>query len=183
MIRYILIAILSGMTACASAASQISPQRLRISAQDAAREARTVAAGWAPGAQLRYLEGEGITPEGYVLPGRGAWRFIYEAENRADQLVVTVTPRRLEDAVRPRQGPAGVSIGGGSLPDGWIDSPRVLAAVRAAGGAELLDAGEPAISLLLAPLRPPEWVVRVAVGSTSREWRVDAGRGEVVGGG
>lgn len=174
MVRYSLIAVLAGVAACAPAVSQIPPERLRISAQDAVREARTVAVSWARGASLRYVEGEGVTPEGYVLPNKGAWRFVYEASNRADQLVVTVTPKRLDQTTRPRQAPAGYAIGDAALPEEWIDSPAVLARVRERGGATLLGAAEPAISLLLVPLRPPQWVVRVAVGAESREWRVEA---------
>jgi hypothetical protein len=180
MYRYSAILAFMGLTACASAASQISPQQLRISAQDAGREARTVAVSWAKEASLRYLEGEGVTPEGYILPGRGAWRFIYDAPSRADQLVVTVTPKALEQATRPRQAPPGFAVGEAALPGSWIDSPAVLAAVRSAGGEALLSAKAPAISLLLVPLRPAQWVVRIAAGSESREWRVDAGTGAVI---
>jgi hypothetical protein len=172
--------VLAALTACAPAASQISPQKLRISAQDAAREARTVAVSWAEGATLRYVEGEGVTPEGYVIPGRGAWRFIYDAPERADQLVVTVTPKALEQATRPKQSPPGFAVGMAALPGQWVDSPAVLAAVRGAGGATLLTARQPAISLLLVPLRPAQWVVRIAAGNESREWRVDAGTGAVL---
>lgn len=178
--RYSMIIVLAALTACAPAASQISPQELRISAQDAAREARTVAVSWADGAMLRYVEGEGVTPEGYILPGRGAWRFIYDAPDRADQLVVTVTPKALEQATRPRQSPPGFAVGTASLPGEWVDSPAVMAAVRRAGGEALLATKQPAISLLLVPLRPAQWVVRIAAGTESREWRVDAGTGAVL---
>lgn len=178
--RYSILFLLFGLTACSSAVSQVSPQRLRISAQDAAREARTVAVSWSNSAELHYIEGEGVTPEGYVLPGRGAWRFIYGAPNRADQLVVTVTPKSLEEATRPRQSPPGMALGEATLPGEWVDSPVALAAVRAAGAESLLTSLDQAISLLLVPLRPPQWVVRVAAGQESREWRVDAGTGSVV---
>jgi hypothetical protein len=180
MYRYLSIMLLTGLAACASAASQISPQKLRLSAQEAGREARTVAVSWASAARLRYVEGEGLTPEGYVLPGRGAWRFVYDAPERVDQLVVTVTPKALEQATRPPQSPAGFALGEAALTGEWIDSPAVLAAVRAAGAAPLLSAAEPAISLLLVPLRPPQWVVRIAAGQESGSWRVDASTGEVV---
>ncbi len=180
MYRYSLTMLLLGLSACASAVSQISPQRLRISAQDAAREARTVAVSWAESASLRYVEGEGVTPEGYVFPGRGAWRFVYDAANRVDQLVVTVTPTALDQATRPRQSPPGIVLGEAALPGDWIDSPAVLAAARAAGAGQLLSASEPAISLLLVPRRPAEWVVRIAAQGESREWRVDARTGAVV---
>jgi hypothetical protein len=180
MYRYWLITILAGLSACASAASQISPQKLRISAQDAAREARTVAVSWASAASLRYVEGEGVTPEGYVLPGRGAWRFIYDAPERVDQLVVTVTPKALEQATRPRQSPPGFALGEAALPGEWIDSPAALAAARAAGAAPHLTAAEPAISLLLVPLQPAQWVVRIAAGRESGEWRIDARSGAVL---
>lgn len=178
--RYALIVVLAASTACAPAASQISPQLLRISAQDAAREARTVAVSWSNEARLRYVEGEGVTPEGYVLPGRGAWRFVYDTPERADQLVVTVTPKALEQATRPRQSPPGFAVGEAALPGEWVDSPAALSAVRGAGGESLLSAREPAISLLLVPLRPAQWVVRVAAGNESREWRVNAGTGAVM---
>lgn len=180
MYRYLLILLLAGLTGCASAASQISPQRLRLSARDALHEAHTVAVSWASAATLRYVEGEGVTPEGYVLPGRGAWRFAYDAPDRVDQLMVTVTPKTLEQVTRPRQSPPGFAVGEAALPEEWIDSPAVLAAVRAAGAATLLSASAPAISLLLVPLRPAQWVVRIAAGQEAREWRVDAGTGVVI---
>lgn len=178
--RFGAILLLLGITACASASS-IPPERLRISAQDAAREARTTAVSWTPEAVLRYVEGEGVTPEGYVLPGRGSWRFVYEAPGRADQLVVTVTPKALERATRPKQSPPGFVLGAEMLPAEWIDSPAALAAVRSAGGAQLLSAREAAISMVLVPLRPAQWVVRIAAGKEAKEWRVDAHTGKVIG--
>jgi hypothetical protein len=180
MYRYTLALLLVGVTGCASAASQISPEKLRLSARDASREAHTVAVSWDDAASLRYAEGEGVTPEGYVLPGRGSWRFVYDAPDRADQLVVTVTPKALDKATRPRQSPPGFAVGEATLPSEWIDSPQLLAVVRESGGATLLAAQAPAISLLLVPLRPAQWVVQIAAGNESREWRVNAESGAVI---
>lgn len=171
--------LLAGLAACAPATSRIPPERLRISALDAQREARTVAVGWATGALLRYIEGEGVSPEGYVLPDRGAWRFFYDASGRADQLVVTVTPRTLDRVTRPATVPPGFDLGRAHLTEDWVDSPVVMAAVQASGGEAVLSAHEPAVSLLLLPLRPEQWVVRVAAGRESEEWRVDARTGKV----
>lgn len=165
---------------CASAAERIPDERLRISARDALLEARTEAAAWEEGATLRYVEGEGVTAEGYVAPESGHWRFVYEAPGRADQLVVTVTPRRLERATRPRQSPPGLVLGEAALGDSWVDSPQAMAAARAAGADALLAAGSPAISMLLVPLRPPQWIVSIAAGGTTRRWRINAQTGEVI---
>jgi len=160
MIRVWTVALPVALAACAP--GRVEPELLRITAHDAAREARLVAVGWA------------------VPPGRGAWRFIYEAADRADQLVVTITPEDVEQTTRPRQSPPGFVLGDAPLPEEWIDAPAALAAARAAGAEPFLAASDAAITLLLLPLRPPQWVVRVAAGGQSRQWRVDARSGEVL---
>jgi hypothetical protein len=178
MIRVWTVALPVALAACAP--GRVEPELLRITAHDAAREARLVAVGWAEAPVLRYVEGEGVTPAGAVPPGRGAWRFIYEAADRADQLVVTITPEDVEQTTRPRQSPPGFVLGDAPLPEEWIDAPAALAAARAAGAEPFLAASDAAITLLLLPLRPPQWVVRVAAGGQSRQWRVDARSGEVL---
>lgn len=165
---------------CAPAA-QVPPERLRISAQDAAHEARTVALSWSADASLRYVEGTGLTPAGYILPGAGEWRFVYEAPGESEQLVVAITPRTVERAMRPPQSPPGLVLGDATLPANWIDSPAALAAVRAAGADGPVGGGAPTISALLAPLRPPSWIVRIARDGEAQVWRIDARTGEVVG--
>ncbi len=170
--------ILAGAVAGCASAGGASPERLRISARDAANEARTVAAGWAEGATLRYVEGESVTTEGHVAPGAGAWRLVYEAPGRADQLVVTVTPRTLGQEARPRRSPPGFVLGDAALGADWVDSPAALAAVRGAEVAALAEVA--AVSVLLAPLRPPQWIVRAAVAGDVREWRVNASTGQVI---
>ncbi|HEY8485443.1 MAG TPA: hypothetical protein VIL13_12595 [Longimicrobiales bacterium] len=171
---------LLSLAGCTPASERVSPERLRISAADAAKEARTIAAGWTPDATLWYVEGEGVTPDGYVLPESGQWRLVYEAPGRADQLVVVVTPRTVDQAVRPRQPPPGFTPDRTALPEDWIDSPQALAAARAASAEAILTGPQPALSLLLAPLRPPQWVIRVAAGNQVHEWRVDARSGAVL---
>lgn len=170
-----------GFAACASAPEGRGAERLSLSAEDAAREARTVVVSWADDAVLRYVEGEGVTPEGYVLRENGVWRFIYEAPGRADQLVVSITPRSVEEVTRPRQSPAGYALGDAALPDEWIDSPAALSAARRAGAESLVAAGEPAISMLLVPLRPAQWIIRIAADGQAGEWRIDARNGGVLG--
>ncbi|MBI4409486.1 MAG: hypothetical protein HY561_07235 [Gemmatimonadetes bacterium] len=162
----------AALAACAPAARGTA-ERLRISARDAEREAHTVAASWQRDATLRYLEGEGVAADGYVQRERGFWRLVYQAPGRADQLAVTVTPVKLEQVTRPAQSPPGIVLGDAQLA-AWVDSPQVMDSVKAAGAATLLAGGDAALSLLLVPLRPPQWTVRLARGSESREWQVNA---------
>lgn len=169
----------TAILSCAPATSQLSPKRLRVSALEAAREARTMAVSWDERATLEYLEGEGITPEGYILPGTGSWRFIYGAPGRAEELVVTVTPIGLERTTRPERPVPGLAAPGASLPAEWLDSPAALERVRAEGADALLREREVSVSLLLLPTRPAEWTVRIAAGGEVREWRVDAQSGAV----
>jgi len=173
--------VVAGLAACASAGEQVPAERLRISAQDAAREANTVARAWSPDAVLRYIEGEGVTPDGYAEPRRGAWRLVYEAPGRAEQLVVTATPTALDRATRPPQTPAGYVLGDAALPATWVDSPAAAAAARAAdGAADLLGRRDAAVSMLLVPTRPPQWVIRAAAGTETGQWQVDAATGAVL---
>ncbi|HEY8470159.1 MAG TPA: hypothetical protein VIL18_10980 [Longimicrobiales bacterium] len=171
----------AALAGCATAGEPVRPERLRISAQDAAREANTVARAWAPDAALRFLEGEGVTPDGYVEPGRGAWRVVYEAPGRAEQLVVTATPTGLERATRPPQSPAGYVLEDGTLPPAWVDSPQAAAAARQASGARgPLGRRDAAVSMLLVPLQPPQWVIRAVADGQAGQWRVDAASGAVL---
>lgn len=166
--------------ACGPAAGDISPERLSITAGDALREAETAAAGWADDARLRYVEGEGVRGSGRVLPGRGYWRFVYSTPARAEQLAVTVTPRAIEDVTRPPRSPAGFSIDDAAVGADWVDAPQVLTAVRASRGGTIIDRSDAAISMLLVPGRPPQWVVRVAADGETRQWRVNARTGAVI---
>src|SRR5690625_3517454 len=77
--------------------------RLSITARDAAREAYTAAASLAPDAALRWVEGEGMTADGLVRPGRGEWRLVYDSPAVDEQIVVTVTPRAQERETRVPQ--------------------------------------------------------------------------------
>ncbi|HEX7049270.1 MAG TPA: hypothetical protein VF188_03575 [Longimicrobiales bacterium] len=173
-------ALVAALAGCASG-GRGGGDDLRVSAGDAAREAWTVARTWAEDPALRYVEGEGVTWEGTVPSEGGTWRFIYGAPERPEQLVVTVTPRTLERATRPPQSPPGFAVGDASLGGEWVDSRAVLAAVRAAGGEALRSGdGGAAISMLLVPLRPPQWVVRVVTEAGERRWRVNAETGEVL---
>lgn len=175
-----LIVLTFALGGCGSAVEQISPELLRISARDALLEARTAALGWNDDATLRWVEGEGVTPDGYVLPPAGEWRFIYEAPSSAEQLVVTVTSRTLEQVGRPRQSPPGYAIGDAVLEGEWIDSPTALAAARAAGAEALVTRPGAAIAALLVPLRPARWIIRVAAQGQTREWQVDARTGQAL---
>src|SRR5690606_21041496 len=169
------------LAACATGGESVPAERLRITAQDAAREANTVARAWSPDAVLRYIEGEGVTADGYVEPRRGAWRLVYEAPGRAEQLVVTATPTALDEATRPPQTPAGYVLGDAALPATWVDSPAAATAARAADGADaLLGRRDAAVSMLLVPVRPPQWVIRAAAGTETGQWRVDAATGTVL---
>lgn len=169
----------SVLAACAPATEGVPPERLRISARDAAREAGTVAAAWADSTDLRYIEGDGVTPDGYVLPGAGAWRLVYDSPGREEQLVVTVTPRELTDTLRAPLSPPGFVLGDAALEPGWIDSPAALAAVRATGGLDGV-ASDTTLTALLVPVRPPQWILRVAGTGDTRRWRVDATTGQVI---
>ena len=169
------------LAACATGGERVPAERLRISARDAAREANTVARAWSPDAVLRFVEGEGVTPDGFVPPERGAWRLVYEAPGRTEQLVVTATPTALGEATRPPQSPPGYVLGDAALPATWVDSPAAAAAARGADGAgDLLGRRDAAVSMLLIPLQPPQWVIRAAAGTETGEWRVDAATGAVL---
>src|SRR5690606_33304051 len=126
-VRSIGVAAFLALAACATAGERVPPEGLRISAREAEQTAYTRAVTWASDAVLRYVEGEVVAADGYVLPGQGAWRFIYGSAGREDELVVTVTPTTIEQEARPRQSPPGFALGDAALDDGWIDSPRALA--------------------------------------------------------
>lgn len=169
---------LAAAQGCASA--EVSPERLAITAATAAQEARTAAVSWSPLAELKWVEGEGVRSSGRVAPGGGLWRFIYESPRRTDQLVVTVTPRTMEQETRPPQGPPGFVLGGARLAVDWIDSPQALAAVTQAAGADVFAGEDVALSMLLLPLRPPQWIIRAAADGGVRQWRVNAETGRVL---
>lgn len=170
------------LAACATAGERVSPEGLRISARDAEQAAYTRAVTWAADAELRYVEGEGVTPEGYVLPGSGAWRFIYGSAGRQEEFVVTVTPTTVEQETRPPRSPPGFALGDAVLEDGWIDSPRAVATAAAGEGAPLAGRPDGAVSMLLVPLRPAQWLIRAGVDGEARQWSVDARTGALLAG-
>ena len=145
---------------------------LRVSAQDALREARLQAVSWDPGAVLRYVEGRNLSPDGYAVAGtEGAWSFVYDAAGRNEQFLVTVSQAGEEHRTRAAQSPTGIVLGSNArVADGWIDSPRALEALRAS-----LPADTP-LSMLLVPTAPQQWIVRAA----DRQWRVNAATGAVI---
>lgn len=166
------------LSACAPA--EIAPERLRISAGDGQLEARTRAVTWSSAAQLRWLEGSGVAADGFAYPGEAGWAYVYDAPDRQDQLVVTVTSRAISEETRTPQSPTGVVIGGRVLEPGWVDSTRAMQAVLDAGGEAFIAGRTPSVSMRLLPMEPPQWRVRITVNGEVREWRVHARTGAVL---
>lgn len=167
-----LIALTALLTACASAAEV--DERLSITARDAAREARTAALTVAPEATLWWIEGEDTNADGLVRSDSGLWRVVFEVPGKAEQVIVTVTPRALERETGPRRPPPIADHAGTTPGTEWIDSPAALAVVAAM--TELPDTG---LSMTLIPAPGPQWVVQVP-DDGAREWRIDARTGEVL---
>ena len=141
---------------------------LRVSAHDALREANLQAVSWDPDAALSYVEGVGISPDGYAPAGaESLWRFAFDAPSKTEQLVVSVSAAAEERVTRPRQSPSGIALGNARLRSDWIDSPRALEAIRASLPADTT------LSMLLVPTTPPQWIVRAG----GRQWRVHASTG------
>jgi len=179
-VRSIGVAAFLALAACATAGERVPPEGLRISARDAEQTAYTRAVTWASDAVLRYVEGEAVAADGYVLPGQGAWRFIYGSAGREDELVVTVTPTTIEQEARPRQSPPGFALGDAALDDGWIDSPRALAMTGAGADGSPSSRPDATVSMLLVPLRPAQWLIRGWAGGEARQWSVDARTGALL---
>lgn len=178
--RLRLLALAAAIAGCASAGERGDADGLRLSAAAAALEARTQALAWASEPVLRYVEGTGVARKGYVTPGSGTWRFVYEAPGREDQLVVAVAPLGIASERRPRQPPPGLALGDGTLDFEWIDSTAALEAIRARTDAAPLRRRDAALSLLLVPLTPAQWIVRATVDGETTEWRVDALTGDLL---
>lgn len=166
----------AGVSGCGSAAGSIPTGDLGVSARDAYVEARSIARSWAAGAQLRYVEGQDVSPGGLVLPGQGEWLFHYTAVGETGELLVRVTALETASEERAVTSPPGYVVGDNAVGASWIDSPEALAAVlvsRTSGAPE-------SASLLLVPTRPEQWVVRFPDAASER-WRVHAETGEVLG--
>lgn len=164
----------AGLAACGAATSAIPPGELGITARDAFLEARTIARSWEGDARLRWVEGEGVSRTGRVLPGAGGWRFHYTAPDRRQELVVTITPTAEASEESAITSPPGYIIGDNGLGSDWIDSPDVMAAV-------VRDADAPAegtASLVLVPSNPPRWLVRFEEGT--RRYAVHAVTGALL---
>lgn len=162
------------LAACGSAAGRIAPDILGVSARDAHTEARSVARVWSQDARLRWVEGEGINPEGIAVPDGGAWQFHYTAPGKTQALYVRVQALDTDSEERPPASPPGFVIGDNDLSTDWVDSRIAMQAVAAAAG----QAVSAPVSMLLVPTRPEQWVIRV--GDARERWRVDAATGEVV---
>jgi hypothetical protein len=138
--------------ACGSARGAIDADALSLTAYAAWGEARTQARGWASDAELQYVEGASVTHQGTVRSDAGYWRFVYGADSRAQQLVVTVTPTSVDGEERTPQGPPGFVLGDATLGSDWIDSPRVIEALDEFGA-------ETRVHMFLVPTTPPRWIV------------------------
>ena len=140
-------------SACTTGRADISPEARRLTAYGAWGEARSQARGWAPDAELQYVEGAAVNNQGAVLSDAGYWRFVYVADSRTQQYVVTVTPTSVDGAERAPQGPPGFVLRqGASLGTDWIDSPRVVDALDSFGA-------DTRVQMFLVPTDPPRWIV------------------------
>lgn len=163
------------VTGCGSAAGGIPAGELGITARDGYLEANSIARSWDRGARLRYVEGEGVTTTGQVLPQAGQWLFHFSAPGQAQQLVVRVTPLETGSEERAPTSPPGYVVGDNVLGSSWIDSPEVMEAVLTGGEAA---AGAATADLLLVPSRPEQWVVRLESGA--ERYRVHAETGDLL---
>jgi hypothetical protein len=164
--------LVAGLLACGSGGAA-PPRPAGVSARAALAEAQVVADTWAGGAELRWVEGDGIDGKGLALPDRGTWAFHYATSESNLELVVQISPFQMVSEERRVTSPPGFDLGDGTLGSTWLDSGAVLDAVTGAGVAPL----QPPITLLLVPTRPPRWVVRSDIG---RRWAVNAENGEVL---
>jgi len=139
------------VTACTTGRADISPEARMLTAYAAWGEARSQARGWAPDAELQYVEGASVTNRGTVLSDAGYWRFAYRADSRSQQYVVTVTPTSVDGEERTPQGPPGFAIGDATLGTDWIDSPQAVDALDS-------FAEDTRIQMFLVPTNPPRWI-------------------------
>lgn len=161
-------ALLSG---CGSGAA-VPPRPAGVSAHEALAEAQVVADTWVDDARLRWVEGDGIDPDGQAIPDGGMWAFHYATGTMDLELVVRVSPFQMVSEERRPTLPQGYALGEGTLGPSWIDSGDALAALAGPTMSSLAP-----FSLLLVPTRPPRWVVRSDAGG---RWEVQAETGEVL---
>ncbi len=143
---------LAAFTVACASGGVTGGEGLSITAYAAAGEARTQARGWASDAELQYVEGASVTNRGTVTSDAGYWRFVYSADSRSLQYVVTVTPTAVNGEERSPQGPPGFVLGNNTLGTDWIDSPGV---VEAYGGFP----EDTRANMYLIPTTPPRWIV------------------------
>lgn len=161
------------LTGCGSASGGIAAETLGVSARDAHTEARSVATVWSSSAQLRWVEGEGISASGVALEGEGAWTFHYTAPNRTEGLAVRVMPLQTTSEERAATSPPGIVIGDNAVGTSWVDSRVVVGSIAASS-----EAPPAPLSMLLVPMQPQRWIVRGAEGDARLE--VHAETGEVI---
>jgi hypothetical protein len=165
-------AVTAAMAGCGAAG--VAAGRLGITARDAFLEGRTVAATWDAGAQLRWMEGVGISGAGVALPGGGAWRLHYTAPGRNAGLVVTVASVETGQEERSPTSPPGFVIGAAQVAEPFIDSPEALSLALAARGGPVPETA----TAMLVPGQPQQWVITFP--DDARRWRIDAGTGQVI---
>lgn len=150
------------VSGCA-ARSGVDPAGLSLTAYAAWGEARTQARGWASDSELQYVEGASVTNDGTVKTDAGYWRFVYRADSRSQQYVVTVTPTSVNGEERVPQGPPGFVLGDATVGSDWIDSPQVVAALEPFGAATR-------VHMVLVPTTPARWIVGdVEINATTGE--------------
>ena len=140
------------VSACTTGRANISPDARMLTAYAAWNEARSQGRGWAPDAELQYVEGASVTNRGTVMSDAGYWRFVYGADSRSQQYVVTVTPTSVDGEERTPQGPPGFALGDASLGTDWVDSPRAIEALAPFGEGTR-------VHMFLVPTNPPRWIV------------------------
>jgi hypothetical protein len=162
------------LLASACGPAGLTPGELGVSARSAFLEGRTRAATWDSGAQLRWMEGIGISSAGVALPGVGQWRLHYTAPGRTSELMVTVTSLESMSEERAPTQPQGFNIGTRTVGDTWIDSPEAMTRALAARGGSIPERA----GLLLVPEETLKWVVTFP--EEARRWRLDARTGQVI---
>ncbi len=139
------------------------PAGLSLTAYAAFGEARTQARGWASDSELQYVEGASVANDGTVRSDAGYWRFVYRADSRSQQYVVTVTPTSVSGEERVPQGPPGFVLGDATVGTDWIDSPQVVDALEPFGA-------DTRVHMFLVPTTPARWIVGdVEIHATSGE--------------